>query len=62
MKKLKDLILDNLEVSVSRFAKEVGVGKTTIDNILYDKNKYGASLITRKKICKYFNVDWHEFM
>ncbi len=60
--KLKDLILDRLEISMSKFCKEVGLSRQTIDNIMNDKNKNGASLVTIKKICKYFDVDFHDYI
>lgn len=60
--KLKDLILDKLEVSVSQFAKEIGVSRTTIDNIMFERNKRGTGLLVTKKICKYFGVDYHDYI
>ena len=59
---IKDLILDRLEVSVSQFCKECGVNRTTIDGIIHNKNKSQPSLVTIKKICKYFNVDFHDYI
>lgn len=58
--KLKDLILDRLEVSVSQFCREIGLSRQTIDNII--KDRHTPSLPTTKKICKYFGVDFKEFI
>lgn len=60
--KIRDLILDRLEVSVSKFCKEINITRPTIDNILLEKNRHNPSLLTIKKICKYFNVDWRDFV
>lgn len=59
---IKDLILDRLEVPVSQFCKECGVNRTTIDNIIHDKGTSTPSLLTIKKICKYFDVEWRNFV
>lgn len=59
---IKDLILDRLEVSVRQFCKECGVNRTTINNIIHDKNKYQLSLVTIKKICKYFGEDFKDYI
>lgn len=68
--KLKDLIKDRLEIPVSQFCKEVGVNRTTIDSIISGNNvytrkdgkEYQPSLITIKKICKFFKVDYHNYL
>lgn len=59
---IRDLILDRLEVSVSQFGRECGVNRTTIYNIMHDKCTSKLSLLTIKKICKYFNVDYKDFI
>lgn len=60
--KIKDLIMDRLEIPVSRFCKEVGVSRATINAILNDKYKFNLRLLTIKKICKYFNVDFKDYV
>lgn len=58
--KLKDLIINNLDISVNKFCDELGLSSWTINNILKD---YGQQpgLLTIKKICKYFNVDFRNY-
>lgn len=58
--KLKDLIFEKMTISVNKLAKEIGVSRPTICNILNGKGK--PSLPTIKRICKYFNVDWHDYL
>lgn len=58
--KLKELILDRLEVSVSQFCREIGLSRPTINNII--KGKHKPSLLTTKKICKYFGVEWKDYI
>lgn len=60
MKKIKDLILDKVETSLYKFCAEVKISRTTIYNILNDKNS--PSLPTVKKICRYFNVDFRDYI
>ena len=55
--KLRDLILNNLDVSVSQFCKDAGVSRPTIDDIIHRRKRHTLSLLTIKKICKYFGVD-----
>ena len=52
--KLKELILDNLQVPISQFCKTTQISRATIYNILQDKHT--PSISTINKICKYFNV------
>lgn len=59
--KLKDLIEDRLMISLRRFAKEAGVSRPTISNILNGSRK-NPSTLTVKKICRYFNVDWKDYI
>ena len=58
--KLKDLIEDRLMVSVRQFAKECGVSRQTIINIMNGKTT--PSLLTAKKICKYFSVNYKDYI
>ena len=58
--KLKDLITDKLDEPMSKFCKKSGVNRTTITLIM--KEDYQPSLLTIKKICKYFNVDFHDYI
>lgn len=59
-KELGELINSNLEVSICKFAKDVGVSRMTIYNIL--NGKCLPTLATIKKICKYFNVDYRNYI
>ena len=68
-KSIKDLILDRLEVPASQFCREINMPRTTYENIIHDnrdykrkKGKYTPRLITIKKVCKYFNVDFHDYI
>ena len=58
--KLKDLILDNLEVSISQFSKDIGLNRRTIYYILTEKHQ--SRRVTIKKICKYFKVDFRDYI
>ena len=58
--KLKDLILDNLEVPISRFSKEIGLTRRTIYYILNEKHQ--PRMATIKKICKYFKVNFRDYI
>lgn len=58
--KLKDLIINKLEISIRQFCKEIKISRQTIDNILNDKHT--PTLLTIKKICKYFNVDFKDYI
>ena len=60
--KIKDLILDNLNMSIRKFCKEVGLSRTTIDYILNDENKHELNLLTIKKICNYFGADYKDYI
>lgn len=60
MKQLKDLIENRLMISIRQFAKETGISRHTIAHILNGEGK--PSLLTVKKICNYFQVDWHEYI
>lgn len=58
--KLKDLILDRIEVSISQFSKDVGLSRRTIYDILQDR--FQPRLLTIKKVCKYFKVDFRDYI
>lgn len=58
--KLKDLILDNLEVSISQFSKDIGLNRRTIYYILTEKHQ--PRRVTIKKICKYFKVNFKDYI
>lgn len=62
MEKIKRLIEDNLFTTVSEFCKNIDVSRETIANILNNKHKGQLSLLTVKKICRYFNVDFHDYI
>ena len=58
--KLKKLINDRLMISLRQFEREAGISRQTIYNIM--NNKGTPSLLTVKKICAYFGVDFHEYI
>ena len=58
--KLKDLIEDRLMISIRQFAKETGISRHTIAHILNGGGK--PSLLTVKKICAYFGVDYKDYI
>lgn len=58
--KLKDLILDRLETTIGKFCEEVGISRTTFDNIMQDKHE--PHILTIKKICKYFKVEFRDYL
>lgn len=57
---LKKLIEDNLMISYRRFAKEIGITRPTIYNII--NGKTAPAITTVKKICKYFNVNYKDYI
>lgn len=58
--KIKQLIMDHLMISIRQFAKEVGLNRQTIYNILNDVGT--PSVLTVKKVTKYFGVDYKEYI
>lgn len=60
MQKLKDLINDRLMISMRQFEKEAGVTRQTVYNLMHDKKK--PSVLTVKKICDYFKVDFKDYI
>ena len=58
--KIKDLIIDRLETTIGKFCNEVGISRTTYDYIM--KEQHELRLDTIKKICRYFNVDFHDYI
>ena len=67
MKELKDLIREANEqmtteqkLTYCELAKAIGVTRQTIWNILQDRAT--PTLDTIKKICKYFGVDYHDYV
>jgi DNA-binding XRE family transcriptional regulator len=62
MKKIKELIIERLETTISKFCKDTGVNRTTVDGILNETYNHDLSLVTIKKICKYFDVDFKEYL
>lgn len=67
---IKDLILDRLEIPASQFCRVIGISRQTYENIINegngftrkDKKSYQPSLLTIKKICKYFNEDFRDYL
>lgn len=58
--KLKELINDKLMVTHRQFEKETGLSRQTLYSILNGAHK--PHVLTVKIICKYFNVDWKEYV
>lgn len=46
--------------TLTALSGKIGVSRQTLQNIL--NNKVQPSLLTIKKICKYFNVDYKEYL
>lgn len=59
MKDIKEL-LNEREVSLTQLSKETGVTRQTLNNIVQGNNK--PSLLTVKKICTYFDVDYKDYI
>lgn len=58
--KLKDLILDRLEVPRVDFCKQVGISRETFYSIINEEHQ--PRILTIKKICKYFDVDYRDYV
>lgn len=59
MKKIEDLINQRI-ITKGQLCKEIGISRPTLDYILKGEKK--SSLLTIKAICKYFNVDWKDYV
>lgn len=57
--KLKDLIY-KLDIPITQFSKEVGLSRRTIYDLLQEK--FQPRVVTIKKICKYFKVDFKDYV
>lgn len=60
-KSLADLINNNLFISLRQFEKEVGIARQTLAKIINDPN-HKPSVLTVKLICRYFNVDYRDYI
>ena len=60
--KLKQLILTKNNGSISKLCRRMNMPRTTMENILTGVNKRGASIPTIKKICKFFKVDFRDYI
>lgn len=60
MKNLKELLTTEQKLTYCDLAKAIGVTRQTVWNILQDRAT--PTLDTIKKICKYFGVDYHEYI
>lgn len=58
--KLKNLILNKLDVSISQFCKDINISRRTIYNILEDKHE--PNIVTIRKICHYFKEDANKYI
>ena len=59
MKQLKDLI-DTRTVTYDVLSKKIGTTKQTLFNVI--NNKGTPSMLTVKKICKYFKVNYKDYI
>ena len=60
MNKLQELIENNRTTSYEKLAQAIGVSRQTLYDI---KNGKGTPyILTVKKICKYFGVDYKEYI
>ena len=57
---IKDLILDNLKISQRKFCKEIGISRQTIYKIINGRGT--PTILTIKRICEYFDVDWKDYV
>lgn len=57
--KLKDLLNDRTE-TLAKLSEGIGVSRQTLQNCLNGKGK--PSLLTVKKICAYFGVDYKDYI
>lgn len=57
---VKNLIQERLTISIRKFAKEIGVSRQTIINILLGSHK--PTELTVKKICLYFGEDFKKYI
>jgi DNA-binding XRE family transcriptional regulator len=60
-KSLAKLIDDNLYISLRSFEKEIGITRQTLAKISNNED-YRPSVLTVKRICKYFNVDYKDYI
>ena len=60
--KLKNLITDNLEIAGCLLAEKVGLSADVIYKLINGNYEHKPKLITVKKICKYFNVDFRDYI
>lgn len=58
MEKLKELLLER-EETMNEISQKTGLSRQTICNI---RNGKQPSFLTIKKICKYFNVDYKDYI
>lgn len=57
--KIKNLIAEHPEVSITRLAKDTGVSRQTLYLILENKSK--PTYTTAKALCDYFSADINNF-
>lgn len=60
--RLKQLILAKSDGNISKLCRKMDMPRTTMENILTGVNKRGASIPTIKKICKFFKVDFRDYI
>lgn len=58
---LRDLIIDKIETSQTELANKIGVSRQIINAIINGSYKNKPNIITVKKICKFFNVDFRDY-
>lgn len=53
-------LINTRNETLTTLSGKIGISRQTLQNIL--NNKVQPSLLTIKKICKYFNVDYKEYL
>lgn len=62
--KLKELLINKLEEPVDTFCKKINISRPVISGIMNGtyQHQHNISLLTIKKICNYFKVDFKEYI
>ena len=57
--KIQDLLQERLGLTKSEFCRKANISRPTLDTILRGEQ---VSLSTIKKICKYFGIDYRNYI
>ena len=60
--KLKELLINKLEEPIDTFCKKINISRPVISGIMNGSYHHEISLLTIKKICNYFKVDFKEYI